>query len=170
MAAQPGSPVGTRFPTITAPALSGKLITLPDVAAGRVALVAIAFGRQARAMIGSWTGPSGEAFGGDPGFVAYEIPVTDALWARIGGDRVKAGMRAGIPQERHPFVIPFYGNSSGITGPLAITDRSLAWIYLLDPQGIIRWRGQGFATGGGIRELIAWARELRASVQIRAGQ
>ena len=166
MGPEPEFPAGTSFPTVTVPALSRALVTLPEAAAGRVTLVTISFTRKAQAMAASWTGPFLRELGADPGLAAYEITIFDALWERIAGMQVKESMREKIPPERLPFVLPFYGDSSGLTGPLGITNRTVPWVFLLDRDGIVRWTVKGEASPERVREMIGRAREIRQRIAI----
>ena len=55
--------VGKIFPNITAYSLTKTEVRLPEVAKGKVALITIAFVREAQEMIDSWSIPFGNRFG-----------------------------------------------------------------------------------------------------------
>jgi hypothetical protein len=152
--------LGLRFPEIAATTLAGTPKVLPDDLAGVVALVVIAFERQAQAMIDSWTEPLAESVSEGRGFDVFEVPMIDSPVWKMMGSMIDAGMRSGIPGHRHEFVITYYGNSEAYRRTLAMDDRSLAYLFLLDRTGIIRWEAKGFATPEGVRELIGTIREL----------
>ena len=134
-----------RFPEITADTLSGKRKTLPDAARGAPALIVVAFVREAQDMIDSWLIPVKEEFHGTESIKIYEIPViSSAIW-RPMRKIIDSGMRSGIPEADHDYVMTVYGSASELTRSLEITDQSSAYIYLIDRNGIIRWQGRGFA-------------------------
>ena len=148
---------GFRFPEITADTLSGKRKTLPDAEKGAPALIVIAFVREAQEMIDSWTNPINEEFQDAEKIAIYEIPViTSAIW-RPMRRMIDRGMRSGIPVARHEYVMTVYGSAHELTDFLEIEDQTLAYLYLVDMDGIIRWEGSGYAetqTLYRLREMI----------------
>ncbi|WAI00432.1 hypothetical protein [Methanogenium organophilum] len=148
---------GFRFPEITAETLSGKKKTLPDAARGAPALIVVAFVREAQDMIDSWVNPIKEEFHDAENIAIYEIPViTSAIW-RPMRKMIDSGMRSGIPAANHDYVMTIYSSASELTGPLEIQDHSLAYVYLIDAGGVIRWQGSGYAetqTLYRLREMI----------------
>ncbi len=132
----------------------------PRCSSGRIALISVAFERHAQGMLDSWSEPFVRKFGGNEGYVVYELPIIDAFWPRLISVSIDAGMRTGIPREKHPYVVTYYGDSTDLRQALEIGDRSLGYVYLLDRQGIIRWAGSGYATDDRIREMIGIAEEL----------
>lgn len=148
---------GFRFPEITAETLSGKKKTLPDAARGAPALIVVAFVREAQDMIDSWVNPIKEEFHDANYFAVYEIPViTSAIW-RPMRRMIDSGMRSGIPVRDHDYVMTVYSSAPELTEPLEIQDHSLAYLYLIDSTGVIRWQGSGYAetqTLYRLREMI----------------
>lgn len=153
------------FPTLSSTALDGRKVTLPDDCTDHVTLVFIAFRREAQSMIDSWAEPFDKEFGVDPRVLVYEVPMIGSLNGRLMGGFIDAGMRSGIPDARHPYVVTWYGNSerySDILGmdDLSADDLSAAYLFLLDKNGRIRWRGKGFSDSIGLQELIGMTRTL----------
>ena len=148
---------GFRFPEITAETLSGKRKTLPEAAKGAPALIVVAFVREAQDMIDSWVIPIKGEFQGKNKLTIYEIPVIrSAIW-RPMRIIIDGGMRSGIPEANHDYVMTVYSSGSELTSPLEITDPSSAYLYLIDKNGIIRWEGRDFAetqTLYRLREMI----------------
>ena len=151
------------FPTLSSTALDGRKVTLPDDCTGHVTLIFIAFRREAQSMIDSWAGPFYEAFGADPGVLVYEIPMIGSLAGRLMGGFIDAGMRSGIPEARHPYVVTWYGTYKRYRNILGMDDLSAAYLFLLDKNGRIRWRGQGFSDSVGLEELFGMTRTLLSS-------
>ncbi len=152
--------VGRRFPTLSAASLTGDMVTLPDAAKGSIALVAVAFVRQAQEEINSWTGPFGAAFGNNPECTVYEVPMMDSLMARLFSGSIDAGMRGGIPPRQHGHVVTYYGGLDRYLRELGISDRNHAYVYLLDRDGVIRWAEQGSATPDRLEEMVKATRSL----------
>lgn len=159
--------IGTSFPKIKAVSLAHAEVTLPDAAKGRVTLIAIAFQRQAQRMLDSWLLPFEEAFGNEAGFTVYEVPMIKGFVFKLMARTIDAGMRAGIPKQKHGHVVTYYGNAANYRRILAIEDKSLGYVFLLDNDGIIRWCGHGFAEPEEITRLIAIAKSLSQSSFIK---
>lgn len=152
--------VGDIFPRITGRALSGVEVTLPDAAEGRVALVGVAFVREAQSMLDSWMRPFAEAYAEQEGYVAYELPVIEGWHWRLLSGMIDGGMRAGIPPEQHDYVVTYYGDATVFKEALSIEDTSYAYVYLLDRSGVIRWQNRGYATDPAVEKLIQVAASL----------
>jgi len=152
--------VGDIFPRISGRALSGVKVTLPDAARGRVALVGVAFVREAQSMMDSWMRPYTEAYAGQDGYLAYELPVIEGWHWRLLSGMIDGGMRAGIPPEQHDYVVTYYGDASTFKEALSIEDTSYAYVYLLGRSGVIRWQNRGYATDSTVEELIQLAASL----------
>jgi hypothetical protein len=126
---------------------------------GKVALICIAFVRSAQNMIDSWVQPFERKFGKDSRFAVYEIPMINKAW-KVLSWMIDSGMRGGIPAEKHDNVVTFYGDYSGYQKILGMEDTNLAYVFLLDPKGIIRWKGQGYARSETERELFETAKTI----------
>jgi len=151
---------GTRFPALSARSLAGKKKTLSDVAAGKVALIAVAFARGAQEMINSWVLPFEEEFYREEDVIVYEVPMIESpLWRPARG-MIDGGMRSGIPSGKHDYVITWYGSAAPYRKALGMDDRSLAYLFLLDRDGTIRWEGKGFADSAGVAILLKTAKAL----------
>jgi hypothetical protein len=150
---------GVQFPHITSQSLAGNTVTLPDDVMGKVTLIAIAFERNAQAMIDSWIKEVESEFEDDKIWI-FEIPMIDSPIWRPMRAIIDSGMRGGIPRHKHGHVITYYGDSTTFRSLLGMEDRSLAYIYLLDDEGIIRWEGEGFASREDLESLFSVIRSL----------
>ena len=151
--------IGQPFPEITSKSLAGRVVTLPKIVEGKVTLICIAFVRSAQSMIDSWIQPFEQKFGKDSRFLVYEIPMINEAWKVISWV-IDSGMRRGIPVEKHDNVVTFYGDYSSYQKALGIEDTNLAYVFLLDQKGIIRWKGHGYASPETEKELIEVAKAL----------
>ncbi|WP_269851480.1 hypothetical protein [Methanosarcina horonobensis] len=152
--------IGQPFPEIKSKSLSGRVLTLPEEVKGKVVLVCIAFMRSTQSMINSWVQPFEQEFGKDGRFAVYEVPMINAGWKIFSG-MIDSGMRGGIPAEKHGRVVTFYGDYSGYQKTLGMENTNLAYIFLLDQEGIIRWKGQGHSSPETEKELLKAAMTLK---------
>lgn len=67
--------IGYSFPEIESKSLAGRVVTLPEAVKEKVALICIAFMRNAQDMLDSWIQPFEQTFGNDERFVVYEVPM-----------------------------------------------------------------------------------------------
>jgi hypothetical protein len=151
--------IGKMFPKITAYSLAKTEVRLPDMAIGKVTLIAIAFVRQAQEMIDSWAIPFENRFSNKEKYAYYEIPMLGGIW-RVFRGSIDGGMRAGIPNEKHKSVLTHYGNYKAYTSYLLIDNLNNGHVFLLDREGLIRFRGMGFASEKDIIEMIQIAERL----------
>jgi hypothetical protein len=141
------------FPFISSHSLSGEKVTLPDDCRGFVTLIAIAFQRGAQEMIDSWYEPFSSEYGNNQNTRFYEIPMIGSAYWRVLSGWIDAGMRSGIPVAKHPFVVTYYGDVFPYRKDLGMDDPALAYIFLLDRKGRIRWKGKGYAGKGDIIDM-----------------
>ena len=151
--------VGIKFPQISAETLAGTKIILPDSAQGKIALITIAFKREAQSQLDSWLRPFMEEYGETPGFTFYEIPMLARYWKLLGW-MIDSGMRSGIEEEKHKNVMTYYGNYTHYQRVLRLNDSTFGYVFLLDREGIIRWHSRGYATQQTIKEMTENAKNL----------
>jgi hypothetical protein len=88
--------VGVSLPQLSGEFLTGRKVTLPDQARGRVALLAFGFTYNSRFPVEAWCGRFRKEFGTNPRVTFYEIPMIGGL-ARLGRFFIDRGMRRGTP-------------------------------------------------------------------------
>jgi hypothetical protein len=138
-----------------AASLSGRVVTLPDDAEGDVSLVVLVFLESARQMTESWSGPFVGAFAESPRVKTYLVAVIgDSLIGSSLADRIRQGLAGATPPSEHDRVLIFPEDIERCRRAYAIDDPSLAYIYLLDGRGIIRWMEKGTATPEGLAGLL----------------
>ncbi len=142
---------GKKFPIVNAKTLSGHDVQFPEIASGKVSLIAVAFVRGAQSMLDSWAEPFERACREDG---VYEVPMIEgSVWKLMSGF-IDSGMRAGIPNKKHGNVATYYGQTGDIRKELGITDTSKGYVYLLDEDGNIIFEGSGFSEEKGIRNML----------------
>lgn len=151
--------IGKIFPKITAYSLAKTEIVIPDMTLGKVTLIGIAFVRSAQEMLDSWSIPFEDKFSNKSNYTYYEIPMLDGIW-KLFRSSIDGGMRAGIPYEKHTNVLTHYGNYKDYTSYLLINNKNYGYVFLLDTEGVIRFRGIGFASEKDLLEMIRIAERL----------
>jgi hypothetical protein len=151
--------IGQPFPEITSKSLAGDVVSIPKIAEGKVTLICIAFERSAQSMLESWVQPFEREFGRNSKFAFYEVPMINAAW-KVLSWIVDSGMRSGIPVEKHDNVVTFYGDYTGYQEALGMVNTKLAYVFVLDKKGIVRWRGQGYANPDAEKEFIETLKAL----------
>lgn len=146
--------IGHVFPKIMATTLAGNECTLPDDAAGSVALIAV-FAHSVQARIDAQVRAFEDA--SFPDIEIFRVPLIDSPFWKLLSGIVDAGMRSATPPEDHDRVVTFYGNAEPIRRSLGVLNHSSSGLFLLDRSGTIRWEGNGEAEIG---RLIEIARDL----------
>lgn len=141
-----------KFPRIEATTLSGKKIVFPDAASGKTALIVIAFRRQAQGVIDSWRLSFEEQFGNDENSIFYEIPMISSGWKMIA-QIIDNGMRSGVPKSLHDHVATYYGPLENYYEFFEIRDKRDAYVFLVDKDGYIIYKDQGYATTNKFKAL-----------------
>ena len=145
--------IGMTFPELKAETLSGIDMKYPDDVKGKVTLILMAFKRETQRTIDSWLEPFSKAFENDTGVQFFEIPMLAGAW-KLMSPIIDGGMRSGIPKQKHGNVTTFYGDVNKYCKLLSIEDKSDGYVFLLDHNGVIQWRSNGFATEEKLRELF----------------
>lgn len=143
---------GKKFPKIKAKSLSGKEVELPSDVEGEAILVGVAFKRRAQEMLDSWTNYFDALCEGSKDF--YELPMIEGSLWKIFSSFIDRGMKSGIPKEMHDNVVTHYGDASEVKKKLEIEDDDLGYVFLLDEDGRILFKGEGYAGKKGKEELL----------------
>lgn len=147
--------LGRTFPALIGTSLSGKVVTLPDDAGETASLVVLVFLEYAGRMVESRSSPFSGAFTANPRVKTYLVAVVgDSLIGSSLADRIRQGLAGGTPPEKHDQVLIYPEDIERCRRAYGIDDPSLAYIYLLDGRGIIRWMEKGTATPEGLADLL----------------
>lgn len=154
--------IGMTFPELKAETLSGIDMKYPDDVKGKITLILIAFQRETQQKIDSWLRPFSKTFENDATINFFEIPMLAGAW-KLMSPIIDGGMRSGIPKQKHGNVTTFYGNVNKYCELLGIEDKSDGYVFLLDQNGVIQWRSNGFATEKKVRELFDMIQSLKTN-------
>jgi hypothetical protein len=133
----------SRFPTVAARDLTGRRLTLPDGLEGDRNVVVVAFRRHQQSDVDSWVPWLEERAERDPDLRFYEVPAISDAWAPARRF-IDGGMATAIGD---PVVLrrtlTVYGDLRRLTDPLEIDDRDHIHLFLVDGDGLVRWRAAG---------------------------
>lgn len=159
--------VGDTLPGLEGRTLSGQRVTLPEVAGGRIALVALGFSYASRIPVEAWAERFRERYGGDTTLVLYEVPMIGGL-GRMAGFFIDRGMRRGTPRELHDFVVTVYGDTRPWQRRLGVDDRDTAHLVLLGSDGRVAWTHSGSPEPDAVEEMARTVERLRSARPARA--
>ena len=147
------------FPKLRAETLSGVDMTFPDDLTGKATIILLAFKRETQKVIDSWLKPFIKEFEDNDEVQFFEIPMLSRYWI-VMSPIIDGGMRSGILKQNHKNVATFYGDVDKYCKLLSIEDKSDGYVFLLDSEGVIQWRDNGFATEQKLNQLFEQTRKL----------
>ena len=83
----------------------------------------------------------------------YEIPMLGGQWTTMRG-WIDGGMRGGVPKPLHDFTVTYYGPLKRYHKLLGTRGNGDCYIYILDKEGIVKERFNGYATASAIQEMF----------------
>jgi len=137
--------VGERLPAMKGEFLTGRAATLPGLAAGKVAFVAVGFSYQSRFAVEAWTNRFRADFGREARVTFFEVPMIGGM-AVMGKWFIDSGMRRGTPKEDQEHVITVYGGVGDWKKRLGFGTAAAGYLLLLDAEGRVAWKFTGSAT------------------------
>jgi hypothetical protein len=142
--AQESLRVGDPFPVLKGKSLTGRDAVLPQVASGKVALVAMGFTYQSRFPVEAWAEWYRKTLGSRADVTLFEVPMIGGL-ATLGRWFIDRGMRSGTPVDLHDQVITVYGGTGEWKRRLSYAPehKDDAYLIVVDREGIVRWLHHG---------------------------
>ena len=83
-----------------------------------------------------------------------------AIYWKLMSWMIDSGMRSGIEVKKHKNVMTYYGNINKYRDALQLDDLTRGYVFLLDREGFIRWRGQGYSTKDSLQEMRDYVNEI----------
>ena len=143
-----------KFPTVSGTSLSGNDVTFPDDISGRVAVLSVAFKQKAQLCINTWADELLPKYGIDQNVQYYEIPMLGGQWT-MARNWIDGGMQNGVPKPLHDFTVTYYGPLKQYYKSLGISSKKSCYIYVLNQDGIIKGKFEGFSSANQINELFS---------------
>jgi hypothetical protein len=153
--------LATRLPRFEARTLDGRLLVLPDSAAGRTTMVGFTYRRELGEELSKWLTEFARKFPDSVGFLGYEIPMMGRRIPGVLRGVISSGMKRAIPPERHRWYAPFYGDAEQYAAAFGMNDRSTVHVALLDREGLVRWRFNGKPTEAAFAGLESAVAKIR---------
>lgn len=150
---------GVMMPPVKGETLSGHDAVLPDVAAGKIALIAMGFSYDSRFSVEAWTGRFRKEYGKNAAVTFYEVPMIDGV-ARLGKWFIQSGMRRGTARDDRENVVTVFGDGEAWKRRLSFTSADGAYLILIDRSGVVRWRYNGAMDESAYGELTRQMQEL----------
>eukprot|EP00884_Botryococcus_braunii_P006519 jgi/Botrbrau1/15869/Bobra.40_1s0053.1 len=134
----------------------------------KAALLCVAFRGGAETMLASWSEPFRRTFASRPGTTLYEVSLVESKvmsWqpfrrmirmgpqGRLAEDPVPADI---MP----PSYIFYFGDCTAWRKALGMTNRLTGYVFLMDEEGRMRWRGSGKGEEEEVESLIRCTRGL----------
>ena len=139
------------FPKLSAETLSKKAIEFPKDVKGKPTIIVIAFKREAQDQIDPWLAAISKKFKNKE-INYYEIPMMSGGYKIISGI-IDGGMRGGVPRALHDFVASYYGNLDNYISYLNIKKDKNCYLFLLDKNGIIKFKTESTINANKLQEL-----------------
>ena len=161
LAAEPVSEIkiAERLPKLSGEFLTGQAVVLPQVAAGRVALLLLGFTYKSRFAVEAWAERFRAQFRSDPRVTFYEVPMIGG-WGRMAKWWIDGGMRRGTPKEDYGHVITVYKNTSSWKQLVSFDDPNVAYLILLDRTSKVAWLYRGAFDNAAFQALCSKVSEL----------
>ena len=144
---------GMAFPILVAETLDGKQFQTPDPERETSHIILIAFKRGVQPQIDKWLSALSGPVAARQDVEMYEVPMLAGAWRLMSGI-IDGGMRSGIPQEKHSSVATFYGDIKRYQDILDMDQTDQCYLYVIDPQGIIRFASSGPPAPGLLDQAI----------------
>jgi len=143
------------FPALKVRDLEGTDYVIPDGLPGGPHVIVVAFQQWHQMIVNRWK-PSLEAIAErHPGTEVWEVPSLSRGY-RLFRSGIDGGMRAGIPDvnvRRH--TLTAYTDLGALAASLGIDSFETVYLFVVDCDGTVRWRGEGEPSPKALTELEA---------------
>ena len=148
------APPGHRLPRTEAETASGRAITLPDAAAGRVAILVVGFSKTSREVTERWERQVFQDYGSAPRVAVFRVAVLESVPRLLRGF-VRGRIEKNVPNEkRDGFVLLFHHEEEWKT-LVRFAAPDDAYFIVLEGAGNVSWVGHGGPALEGYGELKA---------------
>jgi len=132
------------LPRLEGKSLSGAAVTLPDAARGRVTLLLFGFSKASGTPCKAWAAHVWPSLRNDAQADVFTVAEMQGIPGFIKS-MVVGSIRRDTPEDYRSHFVPIFGDRTQWR-QLAGYQKSApddAYLILLDPQGVIRWRAHG---------------------------
>ena len=151
--------VGDPFPTLEAERLSGAKVVFPEDVNAKANILILVFKQRAQRIVNTWADIILEELEPQSTITYHEVPMISTFYKPFSGG-IDSGMRGGIPEQYHDNTTTFYGDRSPYFDKLGMDKKSSCYVFVLDKDGIIRYRYEGRRTDKAEQEFRSVISEL----------
>ena len=148
---------GEEFSQLSGQTLTGRTLELPSMTAGKPAVVVFSFTRSAGKDARSWDEHLSQDF---PGLSINTIILLESVPSLFRG-RALSGIKSGIPSSIQDQTVVLYKDEELWKRRLDVTDENCAYLLLLGPDGLIRWKTTACFSQGTYVQLQGEVRKLQ---------
>jgi hypothetical protein len=141
-----------QFPHLQEENLNGRQVTLPDAAAGKVAVLVLGFSHASSTPTGAWAKRAQEDFGKNPNFVLYQLAVIEEAPRFVRG-MITSGIKKGIPENQRGYFVPVVHDEAELKKLVNYKEADDAYIVVLDRGGKVVYQTHGATVGAAYDEL-----------------
>ena len=154
------------FPAILPVAADGAETPFPPAAAAAAppaSLVCVAFRAGAQGMLEAWAAPFSAAFHSTPGAALYELALVESRVMSLWPFRSMLMSSGGKSQAKYDMpcqYLYFFKAREPLREALHMTNRLTGYVYLVDGEGRVRWRGSGNPEARELEALLKCSNQL----------
>jgi hypothetical protein len=130
------------MPRVEGNSLARQHVVLPDAARGKVAVLDLGFSRASKVPTSDWGKKLLAAFGGQPDFALYQLPILEDV-PRIIRGMVISGIRKGVPENLRDHFVPIVTGEAAIKKLVMYKEPDDAYLVVLNRAGKIVWQQHG---------------------------
>eukprot|EP00123_Amoebidium_parasiticum_P016878 comp23620_c1_seq1/m.40220 comp23620_c1_seq1/g.40220 ORF comp23620_c1_seq1/g.40220 comp23620_c1_seq1/m.40220 type:complete len:257 (-) comp23620_c1_seq1:304-1074(-) len=151
------------FPFISGTSLAGSQVNLPSALIGKTSLVCLGFRDFSLSQLKSFREPFEDALKNDARYQVIELSVLERWAWRLMGPLIRLSLRRQLPPQRHAQYV-LVGGSGGVAfkETMGVRNKIFGYVYLVDGQGMVRWKACGMAEPQEIASMIELAKKLSA--------
>jgi len=124
------------LPKIEGENLAGQKVTLPDAAAGKVAVLVLGFSKASKEPTSAWAKRISADFASQSSFVLYQLPVLQSVPRFVRG-MVISSMRKGTPADMREHFVPLLSGEAELKKLVNFEKPDDAYLIVLNESGKI---------------------------------
>ena len=148
------------FPRVSASTLSGTKVEFPQQLCGHVSLVTVSLRAIGMNINELYRQPFVKAFGGHPMISVWEISLVEMLLYRMLSRWLEANLKKQLPTDRHCSFISCTSETARIKKELFTGNSITGHVYLVDKEGLIRWRAHAKPTDRELKIMLDCTQQL----------
>lgn len=134
------------MPSMALQSLSGQSIDIKEASKGHITLVTFALRDGSMKLTHSWLELLSKQFPDTPQIKHYQCTLVEGkMYQRFLKSIILSSLRKQVPASSHDFFLTGFEDFKAERDALGMGNPFAAYVYLLDHNGLVRWRGCGEA-------------------------